>query len=157
MSGNGRNDKGRKNNPSSGSTGRRGRASPNSTNEPRHTMLLTPIDMPMIIGVAGSNSQGAISPQTNMVDPLADLARVMRQAQQMGYVSQPQPQPQQMSHRLHPLQIGYRPRPPLTQTDYGFQPSPPPLPPPLHPQRGCQTSPTVLRTHGCDGFRDYFF
>ncbi|CAH1451470.1 unnamed protein product [Lactuca virosa] len=79
-----------------------GVASPNSTEEPRHTTLLTPIDMPMITEVAGSNSQGAITPQTNMADPLADLAGVMRQAQQMGYVSQPQPQPQQMSHRLHP-------------------------------------------------------
>ncbi|CAH1416670.1 unnamed protein product [Lactuca virosa] len=78
MSGNGRNDKGRKNNPSSGSTGRRGRASPNSTDEQRHTTLLTPTDMPMITGVAGSNSQGAIAPQTNMADPLADLAGVMR-------------------------------------------------------------------------------
>ncbi|CAH1416669.1 unnamed protein product [Lactuca virosa] len=73
----------------------------------------------------------------------------------MGYVSQPQSQ--QMSHRLHPSQTGYWPRPPLTRTGYGFQPSPLPPPPPLHPQRGCRTSPTVLRTHGGDGFQDYFF
>ncbi|CAH1440534.1 unnamed protein product [Lactuca virosa] len=108
--------------------------------------------MSMITGVAGSNSQGVIAQQTNMADPLADLVGVMRQAQQMSYVSQPQPQPRQMSHRFHRSHIGYWPPPPLRQTGYGFQPSPPPPPPHPHPQRGCRTSPTILRTHGGDGF-----
>ncbi|CAH1445329.1 unnamed protein product [Lactuca virosa] len=73
MSGNGRKDIGRKNNPSSCNAGHRGRASPNSTNEPRHMTLLTPIDMSMIRGVVGSNSQGINSQQTDMDDPVADL------------------------------------------------------------------------------------
>ncbi|CAH1443548.1 unnamed protein product [Lactuca virosa] len=48
-------------------------ASPNSIDKPRHTTSLTPIDMPMMRGVTGSNSQGAITQQIGMANPLADL------------------------------------------------------------------------------------
>ncbi|CAH1450858.1 unnamed protein product [Lactuca virosa] len=90
MSGNGRKDKGHINNSFSGSARHRvGRASPNSTEEPRYRTSLIPIDMPIVIGVAGSNSQGAISQQTGMADPLADLAEILcRRARETGHMPQ---------------------------------------------------------------------
>ncbi|CAI9279566.1 unnamed protein product [Lactuca saligna] len=45
--------------------------------------------MSIVIGVAGSNSQGAINEQTDMADPLADLAGILRhQARGLGHMSQ---------------------------------------------------------------------
>ncbi|CAI9270167.1 unnamed protein product [Lactuca saligna] len=79
-------DKGHSNNSFSGSARHRmGRASPNSTEEPRYRTTLVPIDMPIVKGVVGSNSQGAISQQTDIADPLADLVGILcRRARETG-------------------------------------------------------------------------
>ncbi|CAI9284879.1 unnamed protein product [Lactuca saligna] len=80
MSGNGRKDKSHNTNTSSSSAGNRrgGGLSPNSTDKPRFRTSLMPIDMPIVIEVAGSNSQRAINEQTEMADPLAYLAGILR-------------------------------------------------------------------------------
>ncbi|CAH1418894.1 unnamed protein product [Lactuca virosa] len=110
MSGNGRKDKGHSNNSFSGSGRHRvGRASPNSTDDPRYRMSLIPIDMPIVTGVAGSNSQCAISQQTSMADPLADLAKILRRrARETGHM----PQLQQTDYRPQLPQTDYRPQSP---------------------------------------------
>ncbi|CAI9276428.1 unnamed protein product [Lactuca saligna] len=88
MSGNRRKDKDHNNNSFSGSARHRVRsASPNSTEEPHYRTTLVPIDMPIVTRGAVSNSQGAISQQTGMADPLADLAGILhRQAQETGHM-----------------------------------------------------------------------
>ncbi|CAH1441138.1 unnamed protein product [Lactuca virosa] len=128
MSGNRRKDKGHINNSFSGSARHRvGKASPNSTEEPCHRTSLILIDMLIVTGVAGSNSQGAISQQTGMADPLANLAEILRfRARETGHMPQ-------LPH------TDYRPQLPL-QMDYR----------PQSPQM-------FLRTGGNDGFEDYRF
>ncbi|CAH1435739.1 unnamed protein product [Lactuca virosa] len=63
--------------------------------------------MPIVTGVAGSNIQGAISQQTDMVDPLPDLDGILRR------------QSREMVHMPQLPQTDYRPQ--LLQTDYRSQ------------------------------------
>ncbi|CAI9280601.1 unnamed protein product [Lactuca saligna] len=97
--------------------------------------------MPIVIGVTGSNSQGAINEQTDMADPLADLAGILRhQARGLGHMSQIiqtdyRPQLQHMFYRPQSPQMGYTPQ---------FQNTLP-------------TPQTVLRPGGRDGFEQYYF
>ncbi|CAI9293574.1 unnamed protein product [Lactuca saligna] len=91
--------------------------------------------MPIVTGVAGSNSQGAINEQTEMADPLADLAGILRhQARGLGHMSQLI----QTDYRLQSPQMGYTPQFPNTGAE---------LPTPQ----------TVLRPGGRDGFEEYYF
>ncbi|CAI9291538.1 unnamed protein product [Lactuca saligna] len=100
---------------------------PNSTEELRYRTTLVPIDMPIVTGVAGSNSQGAISQQIGMADPLADFVGILRRwARETGHMPQ-------VPH------MDYRPQLP-PQTDY--------IP---------QSLQMFLRTGGNDGFEDYCF
>ncbi|CAI9291952.1 unnamed protein product [Lactuca saligna] len=66
-------------NTSSSSVGHRsgGGLSPNSTDEPHFRTSLILIDMLIVTGVADSNSQGAINEQTDMANPLVDLAGIL--------------------------------------------------------------------------------
>ncbi|CAI9280140.1 unnamed protein product [Lactuca saligna] len=88
MSGNGCKDRGHSNNSFLAMWGIRG-ISPNSTNEPCYRTPLIPIDMPIVIGVVGSNNQGAISQQTGMGDPLVVIMDLRTIALRVQMQSQP--------------------------------------------------------------------